>query len=125
MNTIQRINTVFVYVKDLARAKQFYGDVLGLGKPVIEGKFWIEFALPGGDAHFALHQSDKHDKANRLLNTVKFSFEVADIKTECARLKKAGVKFHNESGKEYGFWLSEFEDPEGNLLRFYQKIPRE
>jgi hypothetical protein len=32
------------------------------------------------------------------------------------------VKFHYEPRKEYGFWLAEFEDMEGNVLRLYQKL---
>ncbi len=120
MHPIRRINTIFVYVRDLARAKQFYGEMLGFGKPVIDGKFWVEFRLPDGGTHFALHQSEKHDKAERALGTFKLSFEVADIHKFATQLKTGGVKFHYEPRKEYGFWLSEFEDPEGNILRLYQ-----
>ncbi len=65
--------------------------------------------------------SDKHDAANRALGTVKCSFEVADIHKFAAQLKESGVAFHYEPRKEYGFWLAEFEDVEGNVPRLYQR----
>ncbi|MCX6909011.1 MAG: VOC family protein [Verrucomicrobia bacterium] len=122
MHPIRRINSIFVYVRDLAAAKRFYSETLGFGKPEIDGRFWVEFKLPDGDTHFALHQSESHDKANRALGTIKLSFEVADIHKFAAQLKEQGVKFLYEPRKEYGFWLAEFEDPEGNVLRLYQKL---
>jgi extradiol dioxygenase family protein len=122
MHPIRRINTVFVYVRDLAATKRFYGETLGFGKPEIDGRFWVEFKLPDGDTHFALHQSDGRDHANRALGTIKLSFEVADIHKLAAQLEEQGVKFHYAPRKEYGFWLAEFEDNEGNVLRLYQKL---
>jgi len=32
-----------------------------------------------------------------------------------------GAKFRYEPRQEYGFWLAEFEDIEGNVLRLYEK----
>ncbi|MCX6900642.1 MAG: VOC family protein [Verrucomicrobia bacterium] len=122
MHPIRRINTIFVYVRDLAAAKRFYSETLSFGKPEIDGKFWVEFKLPDGDTHFALHQSEAHDKADRVLGTIKLSFEVTDIHKFAEQLRQHGVKFHYEPRKEYGFWLAEFEDPEGNVLRLYQRL---
>ena len=122
MHRIRRINTIFIYVRDLAAAKQFYGDTLGFGKPEIDGRFWVEFKLPDGDTRFALHKSDAHDKADRAFGAMKLSFEVVDIHKCADRLKEYGVRFHYEPRKEYGFWLAEFEDMEGNVLRLYQKL---
>lgn len=61
-------------------------------------------------------------RANRSLGTIRLSFEVADIHKFAAQLKEQGVKFLYEPRKEYGFWLAEFEDPEGNVLRLYQRL---
>jgi extradiol dioxygenase family protein len=121
MHPIRRINTIFVYVRDMAQAKHFYGETLGFGKPLVDSKFWVEFKLPDGDTHFALHHSDKHPKSDAMLGAFKLSFEVHDIQKFAADLKERGVKFHYEPRKEYGFWLAEFEDMEGNSLRLYQK----
>ena len=122
MHPIRRINTIFIYVRDLAATKQFYSETLGLGKPLIDGKFWVEFKLPDGDTHFALHHSEDHKHDNHGHGAIRLSFEVADIQKCAAQLKDRGVKFHYEPRKEYGFWLAELEDLEGNVLRLYQKL---
>lgn len=126
MNHLQRINTVFVYVKDLAASKEFYGKVMGLGEPVIDTKFWVEYELPGGDTHFALHLKEPvfFDKLDRAATTMKCSFEVQDIEKYAAHLKSHGARFLYESRKEYGFWLAEFLDNEGNHLRLYEKVKK-
>jgi len=124
MHPVRRINTIFVYVRDMAQAKHFYSETMGLGKPLVDSKFWVEFKLPDGDTHFALHHSDKHPSTAIAPGTFKLSFEVHDIQQFAADLKARGVKFHYEPRKEYGFWLAEFEDMEGNALRLYQKAAR-
>jgi predicted enzyme related to lactoylglutathione lyase len=126
MKHIERINTIFVYVQRLKEASEFYENVLGFPKPVIHGKFWIEYELPGGDAHFALHSKEAdffrdHDRSKQAM---KCSFEVRDIHAYAALLKSHGVQFVYEPRKDYGFWLAEFLDPEGNRLRLYEKIKK-
>jgi len=124
MNHLQRINTIFVYVKDLQAAMDFYENVLGFGEPVINTKFWVEYELPGGDTHFALHLKESvfFDSVDRAKDTMKCSFEVQGIQDYAASLKARGVQFVYEPRKEYGFWLAEFLDIEGNHLRLYEKV---
>ena len=122
MHPIRRINTIFAYVRDLAAMKRFYSETLGFGNPLVDGRFWVEFKLPDGDTHFALHRSEDHDHAGQGQGAIRLSFEVADIQRLVGQLKQRGVTFHYEPRKEYGFWLAEFEDPEGNVLRLYQKL---
>ena len=62
--------------------------------------------------------------ANRAKGTVKFSFDVVDIQKMTEKLKGLGAKFHYEPRQEYGFWLAEFEDPEGNVLRLFEKVKK-
>ncbi len=126
MSHLQRINTVFVYVQDLPAAREFYENILGFGAPVIDTKFWVEYELPGGDGHFALHQKEPEffeglDRAKQLM---KCSLEVQGIHEYAALLKSRGVRFLYEPRKEYGFWLAEFLDAEGNHLRLYEKIKK-
>jgi predicted enzyme related to lactoylglutathione lyase len=117
------INVVFLYAQDLARLRSFYEQAFGLGKPVIDAKWWVEYAF-GDGSHLALHQADPShfQGANRERTTVKFSVAVTDITGMTERLKQLGARFHFEPRREYGFWLAEFEDPEGNVLRLYEKI---
>ena len=120
---VNKINVVFLYAQDLAKLRKFYETAFGLGDPLIDAQWWVEYEV-GDGSHLALHQADagRLEGANRKKNTVRFSFDVTDIKKFAEHLKNFGAKFHYEPRKEYGFYLAEFEDPEGNVLRLYQKI---
>jgi catechol 2,3-dioxygenase-like lactoylglutathione lyase family enzyme len=126
MNHLQRINTVFVYVRDLKAARDFYEQVLGFGPPALNTKFWVEYELPGGGTHFALHlkDADYFQGQNGEKPSMKCSIEVQDIKAYAASLKSRGVQFSIDPRKEYGFWLAEFADRDGNRLRLYEKVKK-
>ena|SRR5579871_148812 len=120
-----RISVVFIYARDLAKLRSFYEQAFDLGKPLIDAKWWIEYAL-GDGSHLALHQGeDTHfDGANPGKNTVKFSIDVTNIGHFVAKLTGLGAKFHYGPRVEYGFTLAEFEDSEGNCVRLYEKTKK-
>jgi len=122
MATVKRINVVFLYVRDLTKARKFYEAAFDLGKPVIDAKWWVEYAL-GDGSHLGLHQLDpqRAEKASLGSGSVRFSIEVEDIHAFAEKLKQLGALFHFEPRQEYGFWLAEFEDVEGNAVRLYEK----
>jgi predicted enzyme related to lactoylglutathione lyase len=122
MPKVNRINVVFLYVQDLALMRYFYEQVFELGKPLIDAKWWVEYAV-GDGSHLALHKADAlhFQGVDRQKTTVKFSFDVTDIDEYLRRLTKHGAKVHFGPRQEYGFYLAEFEDPEGNVVRLYQK----
>jgi len=119
MATVKRINVVFLYVLDVAKMRKFYEAAFDLGAPVVDAKWWVEYAI-GDGSHLALHQLDAN-RAKPGGGTVKFSIEVDEIQTYATKLKALGAKFLSEPRQEYGFWLAEFADVEGNVLRLYQK----
>ena len=125
MGTVNRINVVFLYAEDLAKLRKFYESAFDLGTPVIDAKWWVEY-LVGDGSHLALHQADAlhFDGVNRSKTTVKFSIDVNDIQKFTEKLKALGANFHYEPRKEYGFQLAEFEDPEGNCVRLYEKTKK-
>jgi len=118
----KRINAVFIYVSNMEAMRNFYENVMGLGKPVVETDLWVEYALEG--AHLALHQSDPRirEKLDASKNTIKFSMEVNNIEEFCAGLKTKGVKIVFGPRKDFGSLLAEIKDAEGNLLRLIQTI---
>ena len=122
MASVKRINVVFLYVLDLAKTRKFYEAAFDLGKPLVDAKWWVEYAV-GDGSHLALHQIDaKHATHAELgAGSVKFSFEVDDIQVYTEKLKKLGATFRFEPRTEYGFWLAEFADVEGNAVRLYEK----
>jgi predicted enzyme related to lactoylglutathione lyase len=119
---VNRINVVFLYAQDLAKLRSFYEKAFELAKPLIDAKWWVEYAL-GDGSHLALHQADAthFEGANRQKSTVKFSIDVTDINHFITKLTGLGATFHYGPRQEYGFQLAEFEDPEGNCVRLYEK----
>jgi predicted enzyme related to lactoylglutathione lyase len=122
---VNRINVVFLYARDLAKLRHFYENAFDLATPVVDAKWWVEYAV-GDGSHLALHQADAAHSENldRGKNTVKFSVDVSDINHFIRKLTNLGATFHYGPRLEYGFYLAEFEDPEGNVLRLYEKTKK-
>jgi len=122
---VNRINVVFLYAQDLAKLRPFYEKAFDLTEPLVDAKWWVEYAL-GDGSHLALQQGDAghFEGANRQKNTVKFSVDVDGIEHFIKKLTDLGATFHYGPRLEYGFYLAEFEDPEGNCVRLYEKIKK-
>ena len=107
------------------KVRAFYEAALDLGKPIVDAKWWVEYAL-GDGSHLALHQLDpKHaERAALGHGSCRFSIEVEDIDGFTEKLKKLGATFRYEPRTEYGFKLAEFEDVEGNAVRLYEKLKK-
>jgi predicted enzyme related to lactoylglutathione lyase len=122
---VNRINVVSIYAQDIARLRSFYEKAFDLAKPIFDAKWWVEYAM-GDGSHLALQQGDAahFEGANRQKNTIRFSIDVNDINHFSKKLADLGAKFHYAPRLEYGFYLAEFEDPEGNCVRLYQKVSK-
>ncbi len=120
---VNRINVVFLYAQDLAALRRFYEQAFDLQKPMIDAKWWVEYEI-GDGSHLALHLADPlhSEGVDRKRNTVKFSVDVNDIQHYMKKIIDLGATFHYGPRLEYGFHLAEFEDPEGNCVRLYQRI---
>ena len=105
---------------DMARAKRWYADKLGL-KPTRETPAGLMYTLAAGTG-FLLYQTQFAGKAPNTL----MGFETKDVAGDVAALKKKGVKFEDYDmpglktvdsiatfGKLKGAW---FRDSEGNIL---------
>ena len=115
-----RNSSAIVAVSDLARARRFYEDTLGL-KAKDE---WGEgFTLESGDTLVNVYKSEfaGTNKATAL------NFDVDNIEEEVGALKEKGVFFeqYNMPGLEQrgdlyvgegGFKTAWFKDPDGNIL---------
>jgi predicted enzyme related to lactoylglutathione lyase len=113
-----------LYVKDLERMKQFYGDVLGV-KP--DNREWADVwaTFDTGGARFALHAIPA-EIAKRIEITspptprekdpVKLIFEVKDVESELARLETLGIKMLRRPWQKPGE-ACDAVDPEGNIFQ--------
>ena len=118
--------TCMLPVKDLARARRFYEQQLGLeaGAAKPDGKF----VYRGGGTEIALFPTAEATSAQHTA----LSFKVDDIARAIAELKDRGVSFADYDypglktvehvcvlGSEKAAW---FEDPEGNILCLHEDI---
>ena len=120
--------TTMLPVRDLARARDFYQQRLGL-KPIglqQDGKFL--FALGDGST-LALFPKPEGTRAEHTA----VSFKVDDVASEIRVLKASGVVFEDYDlpgfrtvehvcvlGSEKAAW---FKDPEGNILCLHEDVP--
>jgi len=113
----------FVATRDPARAKAFYGGVLGLSL-VSEDGFAVVFDANGT----LLRVQIVREVAPAQYTTL--GWQVADIAQKVAELQQAGVKFENYSipnQDRSGIWTAPggarvawFKDPEGYILSISQ-----
>ena len=121
--------TVMLPVKDLARARRFYEDQLGLppGTEKPDGKV----AYRCGGTEIALFPREGGTKADHTA----VSFRVDDIRAAIAEMEARGVVFADYDlpglktvghvcvlGSEKAAW---FGDPEGNILCLHEDIEPE
>lgn len=119
--------TTMLPVKDMARARRFYEESLGLqpGGFRPDGKF----VYTVGGSTLALFPKPEGTRADHTA----ISFRVADIAASIAQLQRAGVVFEDYDfpdlktvnhvcvlGSEKAAW---FRDPEGNFLCLHEDLP--
>ncbi len=112
--------TPMIAVKDLDRAKNFYGDTLGLDTVDEMGDEVV--TMKSGDTKFDVYRSEfaGTNKATAL------TFNVDDIQAEVGDLKGKGIMFEHydmdgltRNGDIYeaeGMKTAWFKDPDGNIL---------
>jgi catechol 2,3-dioxygenase-like lactoylglutathione lyase family enzyme len=112
-----RIRYVRVFVTDLAAAKRFYAQILGLNILWEYENKAIGFDL--GPVLIVEDVSSEEDRNERHLagRYVGCSIEVEDIQATYSELAAKGVHFTAPPEKqEWGGTLAHFEDPAGNVL---------
>ena len=118
--------TCILPVKDMARARRFYEELLGL--EVIGGKADGKFVYRCGGTEIALFPKAEGTQAKHTA----LSFRVERIEPAVALLRERGVRFADYDlpglktvgsvcvlGSEKAAW---FEDPEGNILCLHEEL---
>jgi len=107
-------------VDDVAKAKEFYGDTLGLRVSEANGILTLHIA---GDRDTIVYQKPNHTPASFTI----LNFPVADIEAAVDGLAERGVQFERYEGTpaatdEKGIFrgggplIAWFKDPAGNIL---------
>ena len=111
-------------VDDVQKAKQFYGETLGLD--VSEANGLLRLHLAGGVDVLAYPKGDQHAPATFTI----LNFQVEDIDAAVDELTRRGVVFQRYPGLEAdekgvfrggGPFIAWFTDPAGNILSVLQE----
>jgi len=121
---LDKISTVMLGVREIARAVSFYRDTLGLA---------VQFEIPGFSffnlGGVTLCLSEPLAKAlggpgQQLAGATELVFSVDDVQRAYEALVAQGVKFfrepHNVTGTQ---WAANFEDPDGHKLSIFGPHP--
>jgi catechol 2,3-dioxygenase-like lactoylglutathione lyase family enzyme len=108
---------------DLAKAKSFYGDTLGLDVSEAHGILTLNLA---GGANVIIYPKPNHEPASFTV----LNFPVDDIEAAVDELTAAGVEFERYPGldqderainRDEGPPIAWFKDPGGNILSVLQQ----
>lgn len=105
-------------VTDLARAKAFYEDLLGLPATDMAGGRWVEFDLPQGGC-LALTSMVQGVEPSAVAGG-SLAFEVDDIHTLAEQLKAKGVTFKADVFESPVCTMAVCLDSEGNSFMLHQ-----
>jgi methylmalonyl-CoA/ethylmalonyl-CoA epimerase len=116
------IGQIAIYVTDLARARKFYGETLGLTHLFDAGTMSF---YQCGDVRILLGVSEKPVATG----SVFLYFRVKDIDATCARLSARGVEFAQKPQlvarmPDHDLWLAVFNDPDGHPIELMCEKPR-
>ena len=119
MIDVERVDYVRVPVRDIEKAKHFYGGLLGLEQnPNSPGEDWVEYEV--GDVTLAVMTPLTHDYEFTPLPPGTIALRVADVAAAKAQLEAAGVQVDEmwESGVCRG---AGFSDPSGNRILLHHR----
>ncbi|HSR46087.1 MAG TPA: VOC family protein [Acidimicrobiia bacterium] len=112
---IEGINVVFLWVRDVDRALNWYTNVLGLEAGPRYGD-WQEFNVPGG-TRFAVHGG----RTEAGQPTAVVAFGVPDLAEAMAHMAGAGATPIGEITDTGAARFATYVDPDGNQVQLLEK----
>jgi predicted enzyme related to lactoylglutathione lyase len=117
---VRKVAFTMYPVKDVARARAFYEETLGLVVGMHGGRgdmFWVEYDLPGGGC-FAITNTTGEEPSAGAGGTI--ALEVSDLDALIVRLKARGVTFKSDVIRGPRCRMAVCIDSEGNSLLLHQ-----
>jgi methylmalonyl-CoA/ethylmalonyl-CoA epimerase len=119
---LEGIGQVAIYVTDLARSKEFYGQALGLTHLFDAGSMTF---YQCGDVRVLIGTSDEPVATGGVI----LYFKVADINDTCAALNARGVQIVQQPHRvarmpDHDLWLAVLNDPDGHPIELMCEMPR-
>jgi len=117
--TIEGLEAVTVHVRDIHKARKFYGEVLGLNELQFDGKVGrAVFAIPGTSATLRMHVYDPEEGGREPGTVSGIVFSHHDPKSACEEISRRGGRVvdppHTISPLGFTATLSVIADPDGN-----------
>jgi methylmalonyl-CoA/ethylmalonyl-CoA epimerase len=117
-----KIGQIAITVRDLARAKHFYQDTLGMTHLFDAGTMSF---FQCGDVRLLVGASEEP----AILGGTILYFKVADIHATCAKLMERGIVFHQAPHlvarmPDHELWIAFLKDPDENIIGVMSEIPR-
>jgi catechol 2,3-dioxygenase-like lactoylglutathione lyase family enzyme len=115
---VERTDFISVPVTDMERAKQFYGETLGL-EQVIDGGF-PEYQL-GENISLYLLNMEAIGRQFTSPHTAHVAIRVPDVADTRRELEARGVEFEGETLDTSVCHMAFFRDPDGNALMLHRR----
>ncbi|HZG36696.1 MAG TPA: VOC family protein [Gaiellaceae bacterium] len=117
---VERVDFVSVPVSDMARARRFYGETLGLPPVGDPDGAWPEFQL-GENVSLYLIDPTNVGQMFTAPHSSQIALRVADVAAARAELEERGVEFHGEIMDTGVCHMAFFADPDGNALMLHRR----
>ncbi|MGP8253208.1 MAG: VOC family protein [Terracidiphilus sp.] len=119
--SLEGIGQIAIYVTDLARSKEFYGQKLGLTHLFDAGNMSF---FQCGEVRLLIGASDKPVATGGVI----LYFRVADISKACAALSARGVEIVQQPQlvarmPDHELWLAVLNDPDGHPIELMCEMP--
>jgi catechol-2,3-dioxygenase len=104
-------------VRNLDGIRRFYSDVVGLGEPVVDSSFWIEYEVVPGGMVLALERNELAlvaDSGDSRNGNTSWCLQVADLPAFEQQMVGRGFGPQSSSELPSGCRALTFRDPEGN-----------
>ena len=113
----------WIVVSDLAKAKQYFTDVVGLQLLANDENYgWAELGQPNGGFRLGLAQKSPYNPMPPGSNAV-MTFTVPNLEKSKAEMAKKGMKFIGEVMEVPDeVKLQTFEDPDGNQFQLVETL---
>ncbi len=119
MISVERTDFVSVPVQDMGRARQFYGETLGL--PLVSGDdAWPEYQL-GENVSLYLIDPTNVGQAFTAPHSSSIALRVADVAAARGALEAKGVSFDADTLDTGVCHMAFFRDTEGNALMLHRR----
>ena len=115
---VERTDFISVPVTDMERAKQFYGETLGL-EQVSDGGF-PEYQL-GGNISVYLLNMEGIGRTFTGPHTAHIAIRVPDVAETRRELEAKGVEFEGDTLDTSVCHMAFFRDPDGNALMLHRR----